>query len=75
MLGELDTLQDPYLDKRCAAVAQGPNRLARGINYWNYVRRRLGAKHNLVVIPACGHNNRCMFTSDEAMPVLFPDAR
>ena len=73
LLGELDTLQDRYLDRRCAAMAQGPNRLARGLNYWNYLRSRFGAKHNLVVIPACGHNNRCMFTSDDAMPVLFPD--
>jgi len=24
------------------------------------------------MVPLCGHNARCMFTSDTALPLLFP---
>jgi len=72
LLGEFDTLPVYGFDSSCEAMAQGPTRLARGITYWNYVRSGFGAQHKLVVVPACGHNGRCMYTSDEALPVLFP---
>jgi pimeloyl-ACP methyl ester carboxylesterase len=72
LLGELDTLPLFGFDSSCGAMAQGPNRYARGLNYWNYMRNVHGAKHELVRIDACGHNGRCMYTANEALPVLFP---
>jgi hypothetical protein len=42
------------------------------LNYWNYLRSKYSAQHKLFVVPACGHNGRCMLTSDTALPVLFP---
>ena len=34
--------------------------------------RRTGAKHQTVIVPLCGHNARCMYTSETALPILFP---
>ncbi len=72
LLGGLDTLPLFGFDGSCPAMAQGPTRLARGINYWNYLKSKYGAKHKLKIVPACGHNGRCMYTADEALPLLFP---
>jgi len=72
LLGELDTLPLFGFDGTCPAMAQGPNRLARGVTYWNYMQSKYKAKHQLTLVPNCGHNGRCMFTADEALPVLFP---
>jgi hypothetical protein len=33
---------------------------------------KLGAAHRLIVAPACGHDARCVFTHDVALPVLVP---
>ena len=35
-------------------------------------RRSFGAKHNVLIIPECGHNDRCVYTTDEVLPVIFP---
>jgi hypothetical protein len=72
LLGELDTLPIAGFDASCAAMAQGPHRLARGMTYWNYIRSKYSAQHKVVVVPACGHNGRCMYTADAALPLLFP---
>jgi pimeloyl-ACP methyl ester carboxylesterase len=72
MLGELDTLPIAGFDSSCPAMAQGPNRLARGQAYANYVNQKYNAPHKTIVIPLCGHNARCMFTAEPALPVLFP---
>ena len=72
LLGELDTLPLFGFDSSCGAMAQGPNRYERGLAYWNYMRNLQGANHKLVRIDACGHNGRCMYTADQALPVLFP---
>lgn len=72
LLGELDTLPIAGFDRSCGAMAQGDSRLARGVNYWHYIRARYRAQHDLVLVPACGHNGRCMFTADQALPLLFP---
>ena len=37
-----------------------------------YANERLGAKHEVVVVPACGHNGRCMFPDNAALGLLFP---
>jgi hypothetical protein len=72
LLGEIDILPLGGFDSSCPAMAQGPTRRARGEAFGKLVTEKYGAKHNTVIVHLCGHNARCMFTSDEAMPVLFP---
>lgn len=72
LLGELDILPLAGFDSSCPAMAQGPTRLARGQAYAAYVNAKYGAPHQVVVVPLCGHNARCMFTSEAALPILFP---
>jgi pimeloyl-ACP methyl ester carboxylesterase len=72
LLGELDTQPLAGFDSSCPAMAQGPNRLARGQAYARYAKDKYGAAHKLVVVPLCGHNARCMFTAEPALPILFP---
>jgi hypothetical protein len=72
LLGELENPQSPALDISCPAMAQGPSRLARGQAFFKYVTEKYGAKHKMSVVPQCGHNDRCVFTADTALPILFP---
>jgi hypothetical protein len=72
LLGELDILPLYRFDASCAAMAQGPTRLARGLGYVKHVTDRYGAPHRAAVVPACGHSARCMFTAEAALPVIFP---
>jgi pimeloyl-ACP methyl ester carboxylesterase len=72
LMGELDNLPIAGFDGSCPAMAQGPTRLARGIAYSQHVREAAGARHEVVAVPLCGHNNRCVYTADVALPVLFP---
>jgi pimeloyl-ACP methyl ester carboxylesterase len=75
LLGELDILPLGGFDGSCSAMAQGPTRLARGQAFAKYVNEKLGAKHSVVIVPLCGHNARCMYTSDVALSLLFPDVK
>jgi len=72
VLGELDILPLYGFDSSCSAMAQGPTRLARGLAYAKYVEEKSGARQATVVVPACGHNARCMFTADGVLPLVFP---
>ncbi|HEX4470161.1 MAG TPA: alpha/beta fold hydrolase [Gemmatimonadaceae bacterium] len=72
LLGQLDILPLAGFDGSCAAMAQGPTRLARGEAFARLVNEKLGAHHVVAVVPLCGHNARCMYTSDVALPLLFP---
>jgi hypothetical protein len=72
LLGEIDILPLGGFDSSCSAMRQGPTRLARGQAFGKYVDEQLGAKHEIVVVPLCGHNARCMFTAEVALPLLFP---
>lgn len=72
LLGGLDILPLFGFDGSCPAMAQGPTRLARGLAFGRYVADRFGAKHETRIIPACGHNARCIFTDDTAVGLLFP---
>jgi pimeloyl-ACP methyl ester carboxylesterase len=72
LLGQLDTLPLAGFDTSCPAYAQGPHRLGRGEAFTSYLKHKYGAQHKTMVIPLCGHNARCMFTADSALPVLFP---
>jgi pimeloyl-ACP methyl ester carboxylesterase len=70
LLGELDTEPLAGFDSSCSAMAQGKNRFARGENYWKTIRSVYGAKHELVKAPMCGHNARCVFTTDAALETV-----
>jgi pimeloyl-ACP methyl ester carboxylesterase len=72
LLGELDILPLGGFDSSCGAMAQGPTRLARGQAFAKYANEKLGAQHKMVIVPLCGHNARCMYTSEAALPLLFP---
>ncbi len=54
-------------------MAQGPTRQARGQAFGKYVNEKLGAHHLVVIVPECGHNARCMFTAEDALPLIFPE--
>ncbi len=72
LLGEIDILPLGGFDGSCSAMAQGPTRLARGQAFGTYVNQKWGAAHTVTIVPLCGHNARCMFTSETALPILFP---
>ena len=72
LLGEFDTAPAYGFDRSCAAMAQGANRLARGLAYAKYVNERFGAKFAAVTVDACAHSARCVLTSDQVLPLLFP---
>jgi pimeloyl-ACP methyl ester carboxylesterase len=72
LLGGADIVPFGGFDDSCPAMAQGPTRLARGLAYAAYINERYGARHQVVVVDACGHDDRCMFTSKQALPLLFP---
>ena len=72
LLGVLDILPLYGFDGSCAAMAQGPTRLARGLAYARYLNENHGARHRTEVVPACGHSARCMFTHENVLPILFP---
>ena len=31
-----------------------------------------GSKHAIQVVSECGHNDRCIFTTDDVLRVIFP---
>jgi hypothetical protein len=72
LLGQLDILPLGGFDSSCPAMAQGPTRLARGQSFGQLVNEKFGAKHVVTVVDLCGHNARCMFTAEVALPILFP---
>lgn len=74
LLGQQDIDPNhPALDKSCEAKAQGPSRLIRGRNYFNYLKRRhpQGLSQQLIEVPGVGHNEDGMFTSPEGQKALF----
>ena len=84
--GALDSGQTPgaasqLLDRSCAANAQGPYRLQRGVAYAQYDRLHLATPlasarpHPLTVVPGCAHDVRCVFPSAAARAALIAPAR
>ena len=71
MLGEDDILPLSGFDGSCAAMAQGPTRQARGQAYAKYVNEKLGGHHQVVVVTGCGHNGRCIYTSEPWLKIAF----
>jgi pimeloyl-ACP methyl ester carboxylesterase len=72
LLGQVDVLPLGGFDSSPNAMAQGPTRRARGEAFFKYATETLGAKHNAIIVPECGHNDRCIFTTDVVFPVIFP---
>jgi pimeloyl-ACP methyl ester carboxylesterase len=72
LLGQVDTLPLGGFDSSCAAMAQGPTRRARGEAFVKFVNEQLGAKHEAVIVPECGHNDRCVYTTARVLPIVFP---
>jgi pimeloyl-ACP methyl ester carboxylesterase len=72
LLSQVDTLPLGGFDGSCNAMAQGATRRARGEAYVKYVNEKLGAKHAVQIVPECGHNDRCVYTTSEVLPVIFP---
>jgi pimeloyl-ACP methyl ester carboxylesterase len=72
LLGQVDVLPLGGFDSSATAMAQGPTRRARGEAFVKYVNGTLGAKHQAIIVPECGHNDRCIFTTDVVFPALFP---
>jgi hypothetical protein len=72
LLGQVDTLPLGGFDSSPNAMAQGPTRRARGEAFAKYVIEQMGAKHAIQVVSECGHNARCMFTTDAVLSVIFP---
>jgi pimeloyl-ACP methyl ester carboxylesterase len=60
LFGQVDVLPLGGFDSSCPAMAQGATRRARGEAYVKYLNERLGAKHGVLIVPECGHNDRCV---------------
>jgi len=73
LLGTADTdPQHPALDKSCMAEAQGPDRLARGLAYVAYLKRRHpDLAQRLWTVPGIGHSADRMLTSPCGLAALF----
>lgn len=72
LFGQVDTLPLGGFDSSCPAMAQGATRRARGEAYVKYVNEKYGARHAVQIVSECGHNDRCVYTTDKVLPVIFP---
>ena len=72
LLGQVDVLPLGGFDSSPNAMAQGPTRRARGEAFFKYLTDSLGARHDAIIVSECGHNARCVFTTDVVLPVIFP---
>lgn len=64
-------LFDHKLEATCAAMRQGPNRMARAHAYAQQSRIATADTHKLVVVPYVGHSSCLMFQSPEMRQALF----
>jgi pimeloyl-ACP methyl ester carboxylesterase len=70
--GGSDTVQNGDMDTDCAANMQGPNRLARGANFFTRIRQLLpNAPQDRIVVPDVDHDHDAMFAAPAIRPVLF----
>lgn len=72
LLGQVDVLPLGGFDSRPDAMAQGPTRRARGEAFAHYVNAKLGAHHKVIIVSECAHNDRCIYTTRNVLPVIFP---
>ncbi len=72
LLGQVDVLPLGGFHSSCSAMAQGATRRTRGEAFVKFVNENFGAKHAIQIVPECGHNDRCVFTTDQVLSVIFP---
>ena len=72
LLSQVDTLPLGGFDSSPNAMAQGATRRARGEAFVKYINENLGAKAGVIIVPECGHNDRCVYTTDAVLKVIFP---
>lgn len=67
-----------YLARGCAAMAQGAQRLQRGVAYYHYMAFLFGPdvheRHSKIIVPGVAHSARGMFTSDHGVAILFGES-
>jgi pimeloyl-ACP methyl ester carboxylesterase len=73
LLGQVDVLPLGGFDDSPGAMAQGATRRQRGEALVDYLHTVMGAKSAVMIVPECGHNDRCVYTTDEVLPVIFPE--
>jgi pimeloyl-ACP methyl ester carboxylesterase len=71
LLGERDTTDEHSMDTTCPAMAQGPNRFVRGMDYWKRLTVTFGARHEVHPVPGCDHNADCMYRSPVGRKTVF----
>ncbi|HEY1973001.1 MAG TPA: hypothetical protein VGH89_33970 [Pseudonocardia sp.] len=70
--GGADTVNNGDEDVSCAGMLQGPNRLARGQNFFTLIRRIAPwAPHDRIVVPGVDHDHYALFDDPRAATVLF----
>jgi pimeloyl-ACP methyl ester carboxylesterase len=72
LLSQVDTLPLGGFDSSPNAMAQGATRRARGEAFVKYINEDLGAKAKVMIVPECGHNDRCVYTTDAVLKIIFP---
>ena len=75
LLSRIDVLPLGGFDDSPDAMAQGATRRQRGEAFADYLRTRMGATPKVVIVPECGHNDRCVYTTPEVLGVVFPKPR
>ncbi len=72
LAGQEDTTTGGSLDGRCEANLQGPNRLARFVNYRDYVQLfPKWTDAEFILVPGVGHDGGRMLGSDAARRIMF----
>lgn len=72
LFGQVDILPLGGFDSSPVAMTQGPTRRARGEAFVKFISDSLGARPNAMIVSECGHNDRCVYTTKEVLPVIFP---
>ncbi len=72
LLSQVDVLPLGGFDASPEAMAQGATRRQRGEAFVDYIHTHLGAHSPVMIVPECGHNDRCVFTTASVLPILFP---
>jgi hypothetical protein len=72
LFGQVDVLPLGGFDASPQAMAQGPTRRARGEAFVKYLKDHLGGDPKVLIVPECGHNDRCVYTTDAVLKVIFP---
>jgi pimeloyl-ACP methyl ester carboxylesterase len=70
--GSSDTVQNGDMDATCPAMLEGPNRFARGAEFFARIRQLApSAPQDRIVVPGTAHDHDAMFAAPQAQPVLF----